>query len=118
MPYVTDSIVEKFNEPRTIKEPLNSEHSTQWKDAMNLCVCSLLEQHFRQLPWYLLDKRRTQQINAFTDHGWESQLVYPTVYVYVDDILCISNDIKFKKSQKGLLCQRFEIIDQGEVHYI
>ena len=38
--------------------------------------------------------------------------------IYVDDILCISNDIKFLTAEKSLLCNEFEIVDYGEVNYI
>ena len=38
--------------------------------------------------------------------------------IYVDDILCMSNDIKFLTAEKSLLCSEFEIVDYGEVNYI
>ena len=38
--------------------------------------------------------------------------------VYVDDMLPVSNDIDFLNAEKKSLCDRFEMTDQGEVHYI
>ena len=36
----------------------------------------------------------------------------------VDDMLPVSNDIDFLNAEKKSLCDRFEMTDQGEVHYI
>ena len=36
----------------------------------------------------------------------------------MDDILCISNNINFLTSEKNLLWKEFEVVDDGEVHYI
>ena len=38
--------------------------------------------------------------------------------IHVDDILCMSNDIKFLTAEKSLSCSEFEIVDYGEVNYI
>ena len=38
--------------------------------------------------------------------------------VYVDDMLPVSNDIDFLNAEKKSLCDRFEMTDQREVHYI
>ena len=38
--------------------------------------------------------------------------------VYVDDMIPVSNDINFRNAEKASLCKRFEIIDQGEAHFI
>ena len=38
--------------------------------------------------------------------------------LYVDDILLISNQPGLLKNEKQLLADRFDIVDQGEVHYI
>ena len=38
--------------------------------------------------------------------------------IYVDDMLPVSNDIDFLNVEKKSLCDRFEMTDQGEVHYI
>ena len=37
---------------------------------------------------------------------------------YVDDMIPMSNDIKFLNAEKASLCKRFEIIDQSEAHFI
>ena len=38
--------------------------------------------------------------------------------VYVDDIIPVSNNPALLKAEKGALCERFEMIDQGEIHYL
>ena len=38
--------------------------------------------------------------------------------VYVDDIIPISNDIDMLNAEKDLLCKRFEMTDQGEIHFV
>ena len=38
--------------------------------------------------------------------------------VYFDDMLLVSNDIDFLNAEKKSLCDRFEMTDQGEVHYM
>ena len=38
--------------------------------------------------------------------------------VYVDDIIPVSNDFALLKEEKAALCKRFEMIDQGEIHYL
>ena len=38
--------------------------------------------------------------------------------VYVDDIIPVSNDPAMLKAEKAALCERFEMIDQGEIHYL
>ena len=43
---------------------------------------------------------------------------YVILVVYVDDIFPVSNDPAMLKSEKAALCGRFEMIDQGEIHYL
>ena len=38
--------------------------------------------------------------------------------VYVDDIIPVSNDPAMLKAEKVALCERLEMIDQGEIHYL
>ena len=38
--------------------------------------------------------------------------------VYVDDIIPVSNDTALLKAEKAALCERFEMLDQGEIHYL
>ena len=38
--------------------------------------------------------------------------------VYIDDIIPLSNDIVMLNAEKKLLCQHFEMTDQGETHFI
>ena len=38
--------------------------------------------------------------------------------VCVDDIIPVSNNPVLLKAEKAALCERFEMIDQGEIHYI
>ena len=38
--------------------------------------------------------------------------------VYVDDIIPVSNDPAMLKAEEAALCERFEMIDQGEIHYL
>ena len=38
--------------------------------------------------------------------------------VYVDDIIPVSNNPVLLKAEKAALCERFEMIDQGEIHYL
>ena len=38
--------------------------------------------------------------------------------VYVDDIIPVSNDPAMLKAEKAVLCERFEMIDQGEIYYL
>ena len=38
--------------------------------------------------------------------------------VYVDDIIPVSSDPALLKAEKAALCERFEMIDQGEIHYL
>lgn len=38
--------------------------------------------------------------------------------VYIDDIIPLSNNPVLLKAEKGALCERLEIIDEGEIHYL
>ena len=38
--------------------------------------------------------------------------------VYVDDIIPFSNNPALLKAEKAALCERFEMIDQGEIHHL
>ena len=38
--------------------------------------------------------------------------------VYVDDIIPVSNNPALLKAEKAALCERFEMVDQGEIHYL
>ena len=38
--------------------------------------------------------------------------------VYVDYIIPVSNSPALSKAEKAALCERFEMIDQGEIHYL
>ena len=40
------------------------------------------------------------------------------IALYVDDILIISNNIEMVNEEKQLISLRFEMVDQGELHYI
>ena len=37
---------------------------------------------------------------------------------YVDDIIPVSHNPVLLKAEKAALCQRFEMVDQGEIHYL
>ena len=37
---------------------------------------------------------------------------------YVDDIIPVSNNPALLKAEKAALCERFEMIDQGEIQYL
>ena len=38
--------------------------------------------------------------------------------VYIDDIIPVSNNPALLKAEKAALCERFEMIDQGEIYYL
>ena len=38
--------------------------------------------------------------------------------VYVDYIIPVSNSPALSKAEKAALCERFQMIDQGEIHYL
>ena len=38
--------------------------------------------------------------------------------VYVDDIIPISNNLTMLETEKTLLCDKFEMVDNGEAHYV
>ena len=38
--------------------------------------------------------------------------------VYVDDIIPVLNNLPLLKAEEAALCERFEMIDQGEIHYL
>jgi len=38
--------------------------------------------------------------------------------VYVDDIIPVSNNTELLTAEKAALCKRFEMVDQGEIHYL
>ena len=38
--------------------------------------------------------------------------------VYVDDIIPVSNNPVLLKAEKAALCERFEMVDRGEIHYL
>ena len=38
--------------------------------------------------------------------------------VYVDDIIPVSNEVNMLNKEKELLCKEFEMVDQGEIHYV
>ena len=46
------------------------------------------------------------------------QINFVILGVYVDDIIPVSNNPTLLKAEKAALCERFEMIDQGEIHYI
>ena len=37
--------------------------------------------------------------------------------VYVDDVIPISNDTEMMKAEKAAICDRFEMVDNGEISY-
>ena len=47
-----------------------------------------------------------------------SHISFVKLGVYVDDIIPISNDLTMLKAEKAALCERFEMIDEGEIHYL
>ena len=48
----------------------------------------------------------------------DGKISFVILSVYVDDLMLISNDIEMLKAEKACLCERFEMVDQGEVHSI
>jgi hypothetical protein len=38
--------------------------------------------------------------------------------VYVDDIIPVSNDVDMLKAEKESLCREFEMVDEGEIHFV
>ena len=43
---------------------------------------------------------------------------YVVLGVYVDDLVPVSNDPAMLKEEKAALCNKFEMVDQGEIHYL
>ena len=48
----------------------------------------------------------------------DGEISFVILSVYVDDLMPISNDIEMLKVEKACLCEKFEMVDQGEVHSI
>ncbi|KAK3749555.1 hypothetical protein QZH41_007287 [Actinostola sp. cb2023] len=48
----------------------------------------------------------------------DGHISYMIMGVYVDDIVTVSNDCSLLKAEKAGLCQRFKMVDQGEIHYL
>ena len=38
--------------------------------------------------------------------------------IYVDDIIAVSNDTEMLEAEKVALCKRFEMVDEGNIHYL
>ena len=48
----------------------------------------------------------------------DSFISFVILAVYVDDIIPVSHDIVMLNAEKKLLCEHFEMTDQGEIHFI
>ena len=48
----------------------------------------------------------------------DGRISFVILGVYVDDIIPVSNNPALLKVEKAALCERFEMIDQGEIHYL
>ena len=48
----------------------------------------------------------------------DGQVSFVILAVYVDDMIPVSSDINLLNAEKASLCKRFEVIDQGEAHFI
>ena len=48
----------------------------------------------------------------------DGHISFVILAVYVDDIMPVSNDKVMLNAEKASLCKKFDMIDQGEVHYI
>ena len=48
----------------------------------------------------------------------DGRISFVILGVYVDDIIPVSNNPALLKVKKAALCERFEMIDQGEIHYL
>ena len=48
----------------------------------------------------------------------DGRISFVILAVYVDDIMPVSNDKVMLNVEKASLCKKFDMIDQGEVHYI
>ena len=46
------------------------------------------------------------------------QISFVILGVYVDDIIPVSNNPALLKAEKAALCERFEMTDLGEIHYL
>ena len=48
----------------------------------------------------------------------EGHISYVILGVYVDDIVPVSNDPVMLRAEKATLCEKIEMVDQGEIHYL
>ena len=48
----------------------------------------------------------------------DGHISYVILGVYVDDLVPVSNDPAMLKEEKAALCNKFEMVDQGEIHYL
>jgi len=46
------------------------------------------------------------------------QITFVILGVYVNDIIPVSNNPALLKAEKAALCERFEMTDLGEIHYL
>ena len=46
----------------------------------------------------------------------DGKIRFVILAVYVDDLILISNDVDMLATEKACLCNRSDIVDQGEAH--
>ena len=51
-----------------------------------------------------------------TDKSSGEKISFVILAVFVDDFIPISNDLGMLKKEKSAFCQRFDMIDKGEIH--
>ena len=53
-----------------------------------------------------------------TEKKSDGKISFVILAVYVDDLIPISNDVDMPAAEKACLCNKFDMVDQGEAHSI
>ncbi len=132
-------------EPQTVKEALKQ--SDKWKQSLEAEYNSLMNNETWELvpppegsnivgSKWVLKACWNQTLDSFLKkNGYRKSGADNCIYVkserkangvisfvilavYVDDIIPVSNDVDMLHAEKESLCGEFEMVDQGEIHFV
>ena len=111
-----------MSQPEGFVDPDRSNHVCKLKKSIyglkqsSRCWNTTLDDYLKSVCYHKSNADRCIYVKSMKEAN--DRISFVILGVCVDDIIPVSNNPVLLKAEKAALCERFEMIDQGEIHYL
>ena len=111
-----------MSQPEGFVDPDRPNHVCKLKKSIyglkqsTRCWNTTLDEYLKSVGYYKSNADGCIYVKSVKEAN--DRISFVILGVYVDDIIPVSNNPVLLKAEKAALCERFEMVDQGEIHYL